>query len=463
MLKALVDKSLVQMEVTGRYTLHELLRQYAEEHLKTSSAACTSTYDAHCAFYAELVALQSSESGSGVSERRNVLEVVERELENFRSALKRALQQANWEVLRRLFDGAWLLFETRGRYLEGVEILCKEVLFLQERSDSASEKQQKVLARYLHMYAKCAWGLGDYEQAQQLFSKSLSILRPFPPSIELVNALNGLCVVVFDHVEARRRGEECVAVATAIGRRGWTNDLAVTLVQLGEYERARALLEAMLVESLETDDQGNVAWTLCHLSLLALAEGKYAESRQCASEAVTNAEEIGVWIIEWYAKYRMGAVARTEGNYAEAANWYQRSLDVAKTGNNRRAIVFGLAGLGSVEVGQEVFQEAQRHLQEALRIAQRLKNPSAELYALGAAAELLAGTGHTERAVELAALVATHLYTRQDGRNHAAQLLAKLEPELTPQVFAKARERGKNLDMRSEESAVLNILSKPMQ
>jgi tetratricopeptide (TPR) repeat protein len=155
----------------------------------------------------------------------------------------------------------------------------------------------------------------------------------------------------------------------------------------------------------------------------------------------------------------MGAIARTEGNYAEAADWYQRSLDIANTGNNRRSIVFALAGLGSAACGLKDYQQAQRYLQEALSMAQRLKNPSAELYALSTAAELLAGTGQAERAVELATLVATHPYTRRDARNHAAQLLAKLECELTAQEFKRACERGKNLDMWSEEAALILLLS----
>lgn len=51
-LLGLVDKSFLERTPTGRYQVHELLRQYAEEKLDGSPAASEAAHDRHCAYYA---------------------------------------------------------------------------------------------------------------------------------------------------------------------------------------------------------------------------------------------------------------------------------------------------------------------------------------------------------------------------------------------------------------------------
>jgi predicted ATPase len=55
-LSALVNKSLLQWEANGRYQVHELLRQYAEEQLAQSPEARAHTLEQHGAYFARLLA-----------------------------------------------------------------------------------------------------------------------------------------------------------------------------------------------------------------------------------------------------------------------------------------------------------------------------------------------------------------------------------------------------------------------
>ena len=55
-LRALVDKSLVQRSSPGRYTLHELLRQYAEDALEQLPAQYEISHDRHAAYFATALA-----------------------------------------------------------------------------------------------------------------------------------------------------------------------------------------------------------------------------------------------------------------------------------------------------------------------------------------------------------------------------------------------------------------------
>ncbi|MGH2353778.1 MAG: ATP-binding protein, partial [Chloroflexota bacterium] len=54
-LSLLVDKSLLRLEVDGRYQIHELLRQYAEERLRCAADEAAQVHDRHCAHFAALL------------------------------------------------------------------------------------------------------------------------------------------------------------------------------------------------------------------------------------------------------------------------------------------------------------------------------------------------------------------------------------------------------------------------
>ncbi|HJZ48001.1 MAG TPA: hypothetical protein VKE41_12575 [Roseiflexaceae bacterium] len=54
-LARLVDKSLLRAERDGRYDMHELLRQFAEQKLEAEPGAVTRTRERHSAFYLELL------------------------------------------------------------------------------------------------------------------------------------------------------------------------------------------------------------------------------------------------------------------------------------------------------------------------------------------------------------------------------------------------------------------------
>src|SRR5439155_9655016 len=53
-LASLVDKSLIRVKEAGRYDMHELLRQYAEEQLEAAGEG-EATRQSHCQYYADFL------------------------------------------------------------------------------------------------------------------------------------------------------------------------------------------------------------------------------------------------------------------------------------------------------------------------------------------------------------------------------------------------------------------------
>jgi hypothetical protein len=73
----------------------------------------------------------------------------------------------------------------------------------------------------------------------------------------------------------------------------------------------------------------------------------------------------------------------------------------------------------------------------------------AKITVLCAMAALLAAEGQKGRAVKRLAFVLNHRATMAHDRKRARRLLAELETELPPDLFAAAQERGKALELEA--------------
>jgi class 3 adenylate cyclase len=81
-------------------------------------------------------------------------------------------------------------------------------------------------------------------------------------------------------------------------------------------------------------------------------------------------------------------------------------------------------------------------LSGALRKAVTFQVDSLAMYTLVAVARLMASQGSLERAVELLAFVLARDGTSEFSERRAQQLLAEIEPQISPQAFEAARRRG---------------------
>lgn len=90
-LAGLVDKSLLRRAATGRYEIHDLLRQYAEEKLLADPLTTQRLRDAHCSYYAALLSKHQAQLKS--EDAAQVLDVLHAERDNVRAAWNWALSQ----------------------------------------------------------------------------------------------------------------------------------------------------------------------------------------------------------------------------------------------------------------------------------------------------------------------------------------------------------------------------------
>ncbi|MBK8019832.1 MAG: hypothetical protein IPK19_00070 [Chloroflexi bacterium] len=114
LLAGLVDKSLLRHAPdTGRYDMHELLRQYAAEYLNQTPEVRETVLDRHYNYYIEFLHQLKT-----TVHLMNQSEVV-RDIDNLRMAWKRAIQQRNPAALERAAPSLYWLYHFQGRQDEG--------------------------------------------------------------------------------------------------------------------------------------------------------------------------------------------------------------------------------------------------------------------------------------------------------------------------------------------------------
>jgi hypothetical protein len=127
---------------------------------------------------------------------------------------------------------------------------------------------------------------------------------------------------------------------------------------------------------------------------------------------------------------------------------FQESVLIFQEIGQRDDLSFMLAGSACAELWLGQFEQAQRHLFQALRGAAELRNWFPLCYALPVAALLLVVQGRVERALELQAMM-SRFPAFVDSRlieDYSGRHVAAAAADLPPEVVAAARERGRARD-----------------
>ena len=126
-LSTLLDKSLLRRDGnastepgrSGRYDIHELLRQFAAEKLAAwQNDIAAQTRQQHSAYYLRFIAAQKhlfSQSTTGLS-----WEAAQAEIDNVRQAWEWAVSHSHWDEIGKAVDGLSLYYHMHGLYQEGL-------------------------------------------------------------------------------------------------------------------------------------------------------------------------------------------------------------------------------------------------------------------------------------------------------------------------------------------------------
>jgi len=329
-LAALVDNSLLQQSVAGRYELHDLLRQYAAERLAEAPGGAAAVQDRHCAYYTARL-LDWGREMQGPNQAA-ALDELASESENARAAWNWAAERGLAARLDEALDPLCYLYKWRGRYHEG-ELACQQAiggLSTARESVPASPdetvppthptdgaERRRVLARAVAWQGVFHWRMGRVEGARTRLARSQELLED--------PALAGR--------DIRR---EQAFLWWRMGRKLFDIDRA----------RARPLYERALALYRELDDRWAMANVLDDLSWAARYLSDYRAERDLAEESLALRRALGDPRGMSRALRALSSVALLQGRLAEAQQLIRQSAAMPLAGDSRGEIADRLSGQG---------------------------------------------------------------------------------------------------------------------
>ncbi len=479
-LQGLVNKALLIRNHIGRYDVHELLRQFAEEQLKQLGDV-ESLQDAHMSYY--MNALRDKESDLKAKRQLEALQAIDVDYQNVRLAWQRACFQRDFDTINGSIDSVFIYFIGRSLWMDGVEFFNLARESLRPAKDEALHPVfGKVLSRYylgddfieqvkiayeiaqeqddlvemgrnLSLLSIHASIQNDAKMFQHYTEKTFSTLRQSGDSFWLTIALGAACynyVHIGETDQAHSYATEELTLAQANQNfmsiaHAFNMLMSIELIR-GNYDVAKRYIdEAIYVGRLLAN--GGLGLNLCLIAFMYLYSGEPSSVQVYIQEAHAIGKDLNSNQIIGFAQGLTIALRTYQGRYAEA--WTLSDICLENVGIHRdKALLRLFIGLCACGVGE--VEQAIPHFLGCIEYARSLNSTHVLTISLSIPAMIFASRGETVRATELASYCYNHSSSVKaywDIDPLFNQLLRDLESESGKDNFQTAWEQGKSLDL----------------
>ncbi|MCG8348389.1 MAG: tetratricopeptide repeat protein [Chloroflexales bacterium] len=467
-LASLVDKSLLRNEPSGRYQIHELLRQYAMERLREDPAEAERAQTAHSSYYIAFLHQRHSDLTSG--RQCEATEEIAIELANVRAAWHWAIAHTDIAAIDQAGHVLTLYYKFRGSFQEGVQALTPAAQRLRRSTDL--QQHTESLARVLNDLGTLYARSGRLVEARQAFAESLAldVQCDAPPSGLMTDPAIGLGVVAVSqgrHSEAAQLGEQARCRNEQHQHRRnlpYIYHLLATVARVqGHYRAAQQYARQAHTAALATQDRWWLSHCLIELGHIACARGAYTEARQHYQTSYTIRESFNDQKGVAGALLHAGYVALREQHYRQAQAQFERSLAIHRAIGDQHDIAHVLHGLGQVACALGDYDAAQRWFAQALPRTAAAQYTLLALQIFASGGQLLKLLGKPEWGVELAVFVLRHPASDRDTSERAQQLLLTCEAVLAAEQLSAAVQRGQTNDLAGTTPRLLAELTTPLQ
>jgi non-specific serine/threonine protein kinase len=333
LLTSLADKNLIlteEHEGETRYRMLETIRQYAVDRLREAGEEVT-WRNRHFSWVLAL-AEESFEPLIG-PDQGLWLDRMARELDNFRAALRWAIEQKLPDALRmapnlyRWWTRRAHVTEARDWFSRLLEVIPRD----QAKQDSG---------RALSAVGNLALSQGDHDEAERLFRESLALYRELddaPRSAKVQTNLASLALARGQYADAEPLLEECATLARSLADAHLLavnlGNLAIVVHARGDRDRAAALFEESLMLAREAGDLFLISEALGFRGRAACRDGNLEFAEASLAEGLTIAGTLADPV----------AAAEALEGFAELA--------VAKRAGKRAATILGAAARLREETG----------------------------------------------------------------------------------------------------------------
>lgn len=428
----LTHKSLVIPDPdTGRSSVHELLRQYAQAELADRPERHSEILRAHADYFSDLTneAFQLFAHG----EQSRMLTIVEEDLDNIRPAWRHHVATHNAVGVLKMVQGLWIVYEIRGWYQAGL-VLFGEAL---EASGYAGDADDASVVARGYVAAIHGTNLALMGQSEAALATALESVRDMRAAgstkdLSFALQLEAQSLLYLGHIdEVPVVVDESIALGDEAGSswpdgRFWAagvkNLAAFVDLATGNAHQAARLLEESRAVLEPLDELYYLTWNLGHRARLALKERRRDDAIDLLQQSSAKARQLG----------------------------YLRGLQLS------------LVALGDATLLGGEAAAARESFVESLSAAERTSMVPELLGSLVKIARVLTADGRAGEAVQLLATVLSdpasdqQLFTDDTSiRTMAASELERLRHEMLPEEYEAAHRAG---SARSSTTAAKELI-----
>jgi predicted ATPase/DNA-binding SARP family transcriptional activator/Tfp pilus assembly protein PilF len=359
-LARLVDKSLLEVTVKGRYVQHPLLHQYAREKLEAANEL-RETQQSHAAFFLELA--ETAEPHLTGPQQALWLNRLEDEYDNLRAALTWSTE-GDITISLRLGTALWRFWVVRGYMREGQELLEKLLAHPEAQSRS------KARAAALNGLGTLIFETGDFVSSKPVLEEALSILRELGERREIATTLNHL---------------------------GWIT------TQLSEIHASEAFNEEALNLNKQLQNPRGVAVALNNLGWLAMYQGDFTKARDLFRESLELRHELGDERGLAYAQANLAWAEWRIARFTEADGLLEKALGKLRKLDDHQLVAWTLHQKGCLALARDHLEEAEKHARESARLWHKSSNREGLALTLTTLADIVRFQGKLEESATLLA------------------------------------------------------------
>lgn len=458
-LQSLVDTSLLKRDPdSGRYSIHEFLRQYGFERLEQTPDAFSEVHRQHGYYFMKY--LNKCDVGILVGNQQDQKSKLDTEFGNIRAAWEWAIDTNNLEMIENGMASLYLCCQALHRYIEGKELFTQS----QAKLEQNNADPEALLGAMVYN----SWfgiRLGKLEEAKALLERSNELARK-----------NKLWKNKFIFTDPR------------VGK-------SMLASMRGDHEEAVLMAVAAVNQSNQSGNPFEAV--LAHYAVVGALYGKgeYERAEEFAAKGFEIGKGIGEGNLTSYLLNERGKVARAQGNFEQAGGYFQESYHMRYESRDAEGMAAALNLMGENDLVQGNHSEAWKHYRQSYALykdmgdigglstarfglastAWRLEDPDKAKFHYHAALEkaveiqfvaliisIIIGAAAMiesqmpQRAVQLMKFVNAYPGSNQDARDQSEAALKRLEEALTEEEIKIELSTGEQLSIEEVVEQLLN-------
>jgi predicted ATPase/DNA-binding SARP family transcriptional activator len=362
----LTEQALIQHSEPDRYTVHELMREFAEEKWAQSSQMTINLR--FCRYY--LALLHEASDALELTDTQHQLQAVQREWENIRQAWRWAISDNQFELLSLSVVPLAELSRFWGHTVEG-KVLLNEALAQVRLCGTDAPTEIRLMAQLLIELAQMQTLLGEVEAASASAQQALTLAQELDAADLQVQSYIAWGTAVY-HRGEYSRVQALMERATTLAQGLADPRLLVRVLLLLDYpvthtstylEQALALAETLSAPQIYARVLGSIACA-------AMYRGQYQLAGRYWLDALQRVQVTGNVVQEGSLCNNLGEVFRQTGDYAQAQRYFARALAICQERGMRPVCARIHEGLGRLYAEMGDCEQALSHIRTGLELSQ---------------------------------------------------------------------------------------------